>query len=296
MSVGVRRRVFGATGFAVVASAALGCAPLVPCPECDNPESVGNIGNPELLEVSGLAASTTLPNVLWAHNDSSDSARLFAVSATGEDLGTYEVDGAQNEDWEDVARAACATGECLYVADIGDNDFTRSSYAVYVVEEPTEVAPGNREIAGVRSDFVYPDGPHDAEVLLVHPITGAITIVTKVEDGPALIYELGPLVPDGMQTAVAVGELDPPKGRAKFTGGSVHPEAHAVLLRTNSRLWHFPMSADQTVAEALTADTCQLELALETQGEAVSWLPDASGFVTIGEGAGAAVNFSACGI
>lgn len=280
-----------------LATSASGCTPLLECPSCDNPKSVGNIAHPELLEASGLAASSTLKDVLWTHNDSSDSSRLFAISRTGEDLGTYDVDGARNEDWEDIATAPCATGECLYVADIGDNDFVRTSYAIYVVEEPSEVTPGHHVIPGVESEFDYPDGEsHDAEVMLVHPVTGAITIVTKVENGPALVFELGPLVPGGKQTATPAGKIDPLKGRAKFTGGAVHPEGNAVLLRTNSRLWYFEMTPDQTVADAITADMCQLELAVETQGEAVTWLPDASGFVTIGEGAAAAVNFSDCSL
>ncbi|MBV1859652.1 MAG: hypothetical protein KUG77_14660, partial [Nannocystaceae bacterium] len=95
-------------------------------------------------------------------------------------------------------------------------------------------------------------------------------------------------------TARFVGEVDPPQGNAKFTGGSVHPDGTGVLLRTNTRLFHYTMSADQSVAEALSGPGCPLPVATETQGEAVAWLRAGDGFVTIGEGLNPAVNVSDC--
>src|SRR2546429_179177 len=36
--------------------------------------------------------------------------------------------------------------------------------------------------------FVYPDGPHDAEALLVDPVSGEIFIVTKALGGTAQVF------------------------------------------------------------------------------------------------------------
>lgn len=272
-----------------------GCADDVVCPACDPPERRGMVENAELDELSGLAASLRHADVLYAHNDSGDSSRIFALSSAGAHLATYELEDARNDDWEDVARSPCAAGDCLWVADIGDNDLARTEYAIYIMNEPTAIEPGDHVVPSERVAFTYPDGPHDAEVLLVHPRTGAVTIVTKQEEGPAAIYELPPLVPDAMLEATLVGEFDPPEGRSKWSGGAVHPDATGILLRTNSRLFHWPMTPEQTVAEALAGVGCPLPLAAEVQGEAVAWLAGGEGFVTIGEGPTPPINVAECG-
>lgn len=278
-----------------LALTAAGCADDVVCPACGDPESRGTVENAELAELSGLAASIRHADVLYGHNDSSDSSRIFALSTTGAHLATFELEDARNEDWEDIAHSPCASGDCLWVADIGDNDGTRSEYAIYLMEEPATIEPGVHSVPSDRATFTYPDGPHDAEVLLVHPLTGAVTIVTKVEVGPASIYELPSLVPDAMLEATKVGEVDPPDGKSKFSGGAVHPEATGVLLRTNTRLFYWSMRPEQTVAQALAGEACQLPLAAETQGEAVAWLGAGEGIMTIGEGVNPSINVAECG-
>lgn len=266
-----------------------------PCPACGSPEARGTIENVEIDELSGVAASGRFDDVLYAHNDSSDSSRIFALTTSGTHLATYELTGARNDDWEDIARAQCAFGDCLYIADIGDNVLDRASYSIYLIAEPASIEPGVHSIAAEQVSFTYPDGSHDAEVLLVHPVTGEVTIVTKEADGPASIYALPSLVPDGMVTATKVGEVEPPKGSSKLTGGSVHPDATGILLRTKTRLFYWAMVPEQTVAEALAGEACQLELADETQGEAVTWLRAGDGILTIGEGINPPVNVSRCG-
>jgi hypothetical protein len=272
-----------------------GCAPPQDCPRCDRPVGHGVVEHPELVEISGLAASARLDGVVYTHNDSSDSSRLFALDRTGRSLGTIRVADAQNDDWEDVARGPCGEDTCLFVGDIGDNALDRDSYAIYVLAEPTALDGGEQAATAQRIVFGYEDGRHDAEVLLVHPWTGAVTIVTKPESGPASIYALPlPLDPARVHAATKVGEVDPPEGSARFTGGAIHPRARGILLRTETRLFHYPMEADESAAEALTAGGCPLALADESQGEAVTWLGEGDEIMTLGEGQSAPVNISAC--
>jgi hypothetical protein len=263
------------------------------CPACSDPEIRGTVESPALDELSGIAASGRHDDVLWAHNDSGDTPRIFALSAAGAHLASYTLAGAAHEDWEDIAQAPCDAGQCLYVGDIGDNDRQRSSYAIYVVVEPEAIEPGNHELPVERVEFGYPDGSHDAETLLVHPRTGVVTIVTKAEDGPASVYELPSLASGDALVARFVGELDPPEGSARITAGAVHPDATGVLLRTNERLFHWALASDQTVADALAGPGCELPLASEDQGEAVTW--QAGAIVTIGEGLNPPINVSDCG-
>lgn len=265
------------------------------CPPCGEPSVQGNLGNPELIELSGVAVSGVFADVFYAHNDSGDSSRLFAFDRSGADLGTLDINNAQNADWEDIASGPCDMGRCLYIGDIGDNDRTRTRYTVYRVPEPSAILPGVQTLPSERIDFTYEDGPHDAEVLLVHPVTGAITLVTKVDEGPSAIYELPhPLEADAMVTAVKVGAIEPIDGSSKFTGGAVHPDGTGVLLRTRSDLFYFEMAPEQTLTQALAGDPCPHLVADEMRGEAVTWLPGGAGILTVGEGQFAPVNIATC--
>ena len=265
------------------------------CSDCGAPVDQGAIVQPKLVETSGLAASSTLPGVFYAHNDSGNSARFYAVSRTGADLGVFQVENAKNEDWEDMDSGPCPAGNCLYIGDIGDNERERLAYTLYRMVEPTVIQPGEQTIRAERLVFTYPDGAHNAEVLLVHPITGEVTIVTKVAKGPAQVFALPlPLVTGKTLMARPVGEAAPPKGANEFTGGSIHPEGTALLMRTNSSLFYYPMQPEQTAAEALAGEPCALPVADEKNGEAVAWLAGGAEIVTLGEGAGAEIHVSSC--
>ncbi|MGV3721407.1 MAG: hypothetical protein ACO1SX_10910, partial [Actinomycetota bacterium] len=73
-------------------------------------------------ESSGLAASSRSNEYFFTHNDSGDDARFFAVDRRGRTLATFRVAGADNEDWEDMARGRDAAGRpVLLLGDIGDN-------------------------------------------------------------------------------------------------------------------------------------------------------------------------------
>ncbi|MGH8976889.1 MAG: hypothetical protein ACRDV7_02350, partial [Acidimicrobiia bacterium] len=79
--------------------------------EAGRPAETGALQDPELKELSGLAFSRTYPDVLWAHNDSGDAARLFAMDRTGAPRATVALDGVDASDWEDLAIA----GSDIYV-------------------------------------------------------------------------------------------------------------------------------------------------------------------------------------
>ena len=51
-------------------------------------------------------------DVFFAHNDSGDTARFFAVSRTSVVMQTFNLDGATATDWEDIASGPCPAGRC----------------------------------------------------------------------------------------------------------------------------------------------------------------------------------------
>ena len=266
------------------------------CIRCQPAVVVGALQSKEMDETSGIASSSTGDGVYFAHNDSGDVARFFAIDEQGARLAAFTFSPAPVVDCEDIARGPCDAGgaSCLYVADIGDNTRQRGSITIYRVKEPLTIADAT--VSSDRLALRYPDGAHDAETLLVHPRTGVLTIVTKEKAGGAsTVYEAPmPLTPGVLVTLLPVGTLRSPAGSPRFTGGSVHPEARGILLRTYTHVFFAPMRPEQTVAEALRAPLCSLPIAHEDQGEAIAWLRAGKGFLTVGEGIGASVNLTRC--
>lgn len=288
----------GASGGAGTgASGGAGGQPPAPdyCAVCEASASGGNLQNGAIDETSGLAASHVHPGIFYLHNDSGDSPRFFAIDATGADQGTFDVTGASADDWEDMARGPCDAGSCLFLGDVGDNPENRSSYSIYRVAEPATVGPGIHSVAAEELPFVYPDGSHNCETVLVHPTTGDIYVVTKVDSGPSGLYRFPtPHTPGQMTTLEHVTDFAPPQGINLFTGGDVHPAGHGVLMRTYTHLFFYPLAPNATLDSAFGGAACAVPVSLEMQGETVAWTQSGDGYVTVSEGGGASVNASAC--
>jgi hypothetical protein len=117
--------------------------------------------------------------VLWTVNDSGDAARIYGVGPNGRTRGGLRVAGLKPRDWEALAAAEDGAGRpVLWVGDIGDNQSARErGILVHRVVEPEELRDDVVRPTSYR--LVYPDGPHDAETLLVDPRTGRLSVVTK---------------------------------------------------------------------------------------------------------------------
>ena len=140
-------------------------------------------------ESSGLAASSYGDGIVYTFNDSGDTARFFAVNASGATVAIYTLKGATNHDWEDMDAGTDASGKpVLYFGDIGDNSSKRTEIDVYQVPEPRGPSA---DVSWIRYRFKYPDGSHNAETLMVDPHTHRIFIASKagLGEGEGLLYE-----------------------------------------------------------------------------------------------------------
>src|SRR5688572_21748719 len=164
---------------------------------CDwgKPEDLGLLERP-INEASGLAISRKVPDRSYHVNDSDSPGRFFVTTLAGRNTQAVRVTGFQPRDVEDLALGLCdAATDCLFIADIGDNGRVRKDVEIIVVEEQAQFAPEVRIRQRVRAR--YPDGPHDAESMAVHP-DGDIYILTKNFElqglrpavGPARVYRL----------------------------------------------------------------------------------------------------------
>lgn len=267
------------------------------CPHYRTPHAVGHLTSHKLGEVSGVVRSHT-QDLFWVHNDSGDGARVYALSPTGALLATHELpDTASSRDIEDLAAFDDGGKQWLYLADTGDN-FSRRDEGVFIhrFEEP-QVATAKRPTHSVAPEvetlhLQYPDGPHDAEALLVTPETGKLTIVTKERHGYARIYTID----DFRDEAVAhfVGTLTPERlglVLPLITGGDVSADGRWVALRTYDAVYLFERRKGQEVSAALLSRPCRLRAGAEEQGEAIAFFGQAGppSFLTISEGDGSAL-------
>ena len=237
------RRLVQAIVVATVAILPSACAPIYTA-TCQNKlvtSSAGPITDPALTEISGIHAGVHNPGIWWVHNDSGDTTRVFALDATGAVRGTYALTGATALDWEDIAVVAGATpgSGTIYTADIGDNPLTRTEIQLYRVAEPDVPTSGpavTTALPGVETlHLTYPDGPHDAETLIVDPPTGDVIVISKLLFGGTVgVYRAaGPLAAGSTTQLTKVDSLTYPSGLANaVTGGDVAADGSAVVIRT----------------------------------------------------------------
>ncbi len=251
---------------------------------------MGIVQSDEIREASGLAASRKNPGVLWTHNDSGNRNRVFALDTLGRHLGTYWLSGVSNRDWEDIAvgPGPVEGEEYLYIAEIGDNSLRYDVKYIYRVREPrvrVGQTPVDTVLSGVeRLPFRYPDGRHNAETLMVDPLTQDIFVVSKGGDtkvyrkaSPAVFYPAPTLQVD---TLVLVGKL--PFRTA--VGGDISPDGKGILIKNKIAIYYWQRGENQTVAQALKATPKVVPYVKEPQGEAVTWAFDLSGYYTVSEG------------
>lgn len=178
---------------------------------------------PEIPETSGLAVSRRNPGLLWSHNDSGNAAILFALDTAGIVRGRVRVP-IRTRDWEDISAGRCPSGDCLYLADIGDNRLARRQVQIYRVQEP---AAGDEETAPPEVfTATYADGPHNAEAMFV--IGTDLFIVTR--DRTGAIYQ-STMTPPGTRelTLKRIGEL----GLGAVTDAEASRDEKSVVVRTS---------------------------------------------------------------
>ena len=235
-----------------------------------------------LSEASGLAVSRTTPGRLWSHNDSGKPA-IVAIDSKGRVAGQVAITGAQVEDWEAMSSAPCASGACLFIADIGDNDAKRKEITIYRLPEPQGTSGSAKAEAIIRAS--YPDGAHDAEALLAAP-DGTLYLVTKGDTGHVALYRVPRGANDGTAKLESIGVISKssPGAAARITDGAISPDGEWVVLRSRTTLT-FYRAADFLKGNFRETRRVDLRTLGEPQGEAVAFGPSNTLYVA-GEGGG----------
>lgn len=301
----VRRGLAAAAGLALVSLGASACrAPTLQatCAKKLVATTSAAITDPALREISGIAASRATPGLWWVHNDSGDTARVFAIDDNGAVHATLTLAGATAVDYEDIAvgEGPVAGTTYLYVADIGDNAASRPEVVVYRMVEPTVSATGSTtgSIAAVDTLHLrYPDGAHDAEALAIDPLSHSIVIITKSLGGGAqAAYRVPTSIAAGSTTTMSsVATITTDAGLVgAITGADLSRDGLQLAIRTYGGVRIVGRNADlpldRFLAGGVGSVSCPAPGPPEVQGEAIGFRVDGRGFVTVSEGTGVALH------
>lgn len=249
-----------------------------------DPVVLAQVDDPALPETSGLAASRRNPGLLWIHNDSGDEPRLYCLTREGTDCGTWQVTGARALDWEDMAVGPGPDPgrTYLYMGDIGDNEQARESIVVYRVPEPAAPAPaGGGPVATEPAEaltFRYEDGPHNAEALLVHPVSGDLYVVVK-DPQAASVYKAAP----GEALLRRIGEVGV-GFQELVTAGDIAPDGRHVALATYARAYELTLPEGTADFDAVWQQPARrVEIGARAQGETIAYRLDGAALLATSE-------------
>ena len=248
-------------------------------------DEVCTVTDPRLNELSGMVRQ---PKGFAVIDDGSDLAshwQIFYLDDRCRVTRTVQYP-SRPRDTEDLALGRDGT---LWVADIGDNNETRSTVALW------RLASGAHTPVLYR--LRYPDRAHDAEALVLTG-DGTPVIVTK-DVGEAVLYQpAGALQPGGTVPLRRVGVFDLPlsgtsnpfsfAGHMVVTGGANSPDGTRVVLRTYADAFEFQVTGGDVVRAITTGTPRVIPLPDEPQGESVAYDHDGASLLTISEQDGAA--------
>jgi hypothetical protein len=180
----------------------------------------------------------------------------------------------------------------LWIADSGDPETNRTHIALWEV-------PPNGAIKIFR--FAYPDGPHQAEAMLLDGDGRPIFITQPAGGtGPANLYEpaVGPLRPGSTPASMTrVGSFIPQAtgtsnnlsslGNLLVTGGANSPDGTRVVLRTFSDAYEWRVSGGNVVAAITKGTPTITPMPNEANGKSIAYSGDGRYFLAVSNVSGA---------
>lgn len=220
----------------------------------------------KLTEISGISSSTRHQDVIWAHNDSGGGPYIYALNT--KDCRIQATVTIRNVDARDFEAIGVGAGS-IWLADIGDN---RNSWPyVEMVSFPEPGTLTNRTVDASTYRITYPQGPLDAEALLVKPDSGRLWVATKqlIRGG---LYRLPKRLSEtSLNRTKRVGRVG-----GLVTDGSYAPSGDRYVLRD---YW------DAVIYQGRPPGTEVARIALpsQIQGEAITWTADGKALLIASE-------------
>lgn len=247
----------------------------------------------ELNEVSGIALSSKKNVFAYVHNDSGDKSRFFAIDSNARLITTISFKGAENNanvrDCEDIAVGKGATGEqrYVYVGDIGNNHGLRPFVCAYKIAE-ADIQTGKSEttVTAVPVFLRYPDGPRDAETLMIDNIDRLLYVISKREDSvhvysSKLNWNKNDTVVLEKRNTIFFPGTRPQKW---IVSGDISWDGTKVILKSISKVYYWERETGEPVWKTLSRPARELPYKKEPQGEAICFNEEGTGYYTTSEG------------
>ncbi len=250
-------------------------------------------------EISGIVASHINKGVFYVHNDSGDTSRVFAINNEGKVMATCYFAGepALMFGVKDCEAIGYGPGpeigkSYIYLGDIGDNAQQRPYVSIYRFEDPPGLQPVmqiERQVAFLK----YPDGPRDAETLMVDPVHHLLYILSKRQDtigiySTTLNFSNGDTITFSRKASLFIEDTSPGKW---IVAGDISSDGRQILIKSQVRVYHWNRNGTEAIEQTLTRKPTTLPYTIETQGEAICFTPDGKGYYTVGEGRDAAIYY-----
>jgi hypothetical protein len=276
------------------------------------PEPFAHIRSKPINEMSGIVKSRRRDNLFWTHNDSGDSARIFALDSEGRSvLPTYSkftaygdepVDGkeqwqgfpvlyAQAVDWEDIA----IDDKYIYIADIGNNANERKDLTIYLISEIDPTASTRSAVVKAlqvaypeQKEFPPAEKNFDSESIFIDD--GKVYVITKHRGGGltglgwqagANLYRLDTAYTDRPNVLTRV---DSHPELTAATSADLSPDGRTLAVLSYTELYLFRDPADDLWLSGSTVRRFPLDTDVFRQTEAITWESDDNLVITNEQG------------
>jgi hypothetical protein len=256
----------------------------------------GKLNTKEMNEISGIAASGIMPDIYYVHNDSGDTSRFFAISPDGKLKSTIYYPGDPKFkkhlgviDCEDIADGPgpLKNKSYLYLGDIGDNSAVRHYLTIYRMEENAAWLNNATATAdAVPLHLKYPDGPRDAETLMIDPIEKLIYIVSKRQDSVSVYTTPLSYKPNDTVTLTRRCKLffTGLKVFKWITAGDISKDGSQIVLKSYEKVYYWKRNGKEPVWKTMQTKPEEPLYVPEKQGEAIGFTLDGKGYYTTSEG------------
>jgi hypothetical protein len=244
------------------------------------PKAIGQLANKKIDEASGLAFSRSHKGIIYTHNDSGHEPYVYLTDTMGKDRGIIHLKDVKNRDWEDIAVGPGPDKKLsyVYVGEIGDNNGAYKNIKIFRFPEPKSLK-SRMEIKPEILTLTYPDGPKDAETLMVDPRSGDIFIISK-RDSTNTLYR-APKKAFEKERFVLEKVMELPFTMA--VAGDISADGTQVLIKNYFTVFYWERKTGESISEALSRKPKILPYKTEPQGEAIGFHPSGKSYFTLSE-------------
>ena len=228
----------------------------------------------QIMEASGLVAHK---NTLWMHNDSGDSARVFAHNLRNQETRIHPMSTIKAQDWEDIA--INRENEILYIADTGDN-----------LEHRTNAKIISYDIKTQKSSVIpisFENGSIDVEAIAWDPIEKKILLMSKGRKGTVHTFSFSPKnPPTAPLQSINQFSISPANGLnpERITAMDISPDGAYVAARNYIELFLWERKPGTSIVQTIQKNPCTYPLPAQKQGESIGFDDTGSSLWTVSEG------------